>query len=670
MVKFTNYFFALFLFFSIVSFAQSGVYTLNGGSASQNGQTYNATSADQSAVFVLNGGNLELINCTLTKSGDASDPNSSYQSGVNSSLLSYSQGRISVSGGSISSNAIGGSGAYAFGSGSSITVKNLPITTSKDYSIGICSSSQGSLTAKGLTVKTSGKNSPTVAAIGSQSSVTIDGGNYSSLSTADNNNSPAVYCEGSVSISNATLKSSNNCGAIISGGTFTLNNSTLEGTKGGIKVTASFSPNSTLNISSSNIKSQSQETFLITDESGVPNANFNFTGNITASSSTSNIVNVAGASNANFTLNSSTVSGNWFGDSKSNASIELKNGSSISGKIENCNLKLDSSSQWSVTGESTIKVLSDQVGISGLQITNITGNGNNVYYDPNLSENSYLGGLTYSLVNGGYLMPIGGSGCSIITEASASPTSGPAPLDVSFTGKIVSTNCDGSPSYLWNFGDGATSTEQNTHHTYIQDGIYLWRFTVTIGDKSSEQSARVNVDSSNPCVITCGATTSTTSGSPPLTVSFTPIVNLKDCTQAVSFFWDFGDGTTSTDENPVHTYLQEGKYLYQLTVSADSRTCMTSGTINVEETQLPKIFAVTQATNPYRLKVIGEKFISGCTIQINGNSVPQTVFKSPNYLIAKKGSALKSMLPKGETVKIQVQNPDGSLSAEFNFVRQ
>ncbi|MDD5766600.1 MAG: T9SS type A sorting domain-containing protein, partial [Candidatus Marinimicrobia bacterium] len=42
---------------------------------------------------------------------------------------------------------------------------------------------------------------------------------------------------------------------------------------------------------------------------------------------------------------------------------------------------------------------------SGTTITNITGNGYNVYYDTSSSDNNYLGGLTYSLVNGGYLIP-------------------------------------------------------------------------------------------------------------------------------------------------------------------------------------------------------------------------------------------------------------------------
>ena len=51
--------------------AQTGAYTLNGGSASDSNKTYSATGTDQSAVYVLNSGNLNLKNCTITKTGDA-----------------------------------------------------------------------------------------------------------------------------------------------------------------------------------------------------------------------------------------------------------------------------------------------------------------------------------------------------------------------------------------------------------------------------------------------------------------------------------------------------------------------------------------------------------------------------------------------------------------------
>jgi len=206
-------------------------------------------------------------------------------------------------------------------------------------------------------------------------------------------------------------------------------------------------------------------------------------------------------------------------------------------------------------------------------------------------------------------------------------------------------------------------------HTYTQDGGYLWTFTVTIGDKSCEQSARILVDSSDPCILTCSSIASPLSGQPPLAVSFTSNITTKDCSEEVTYFWDFGDGATSTEQNPSHTYNQIGKYFYQLTVKTGTRTCTSGGSISVEESSGPKIIGITEAKNPYRLRVFGEKFVSGADILINGAKVPQTVFKSQSYLIAKKGSSLKSMIPKGVLVKVQVKNPDGNLSNEYNFIR-
>jgi len=76
-------------------------------------------------------------------------------------------------------------------------------------------------------------------------------------------------------------------------------------------------------------------------------------------------------------------------------------------------LTIDSTSLWNVTANSTVTSLIDKSGISGTSITNIVGNGYTVTYNATLSANSYFGGLTYSLANGGSLIPAG----SVTTSA-------------------------------------------------------------------------------------------------------------------------------------------------------------------------------------------------------------------------------------------------------------
>ena len=91
-----------------------------------------------------------------------------------------------------------------------------------------------------------------------------------------------------------------------------------------------------------------------------------------------------------FTADNETISGTIICDNISSIALTFQNGTN-----------------WTLSGTSYIRVFSDASGISGTSITNITGNGYNIYYNPNLSGNSSLGSKTYSLVNGGYLLPYG-----------------------------------------------------------------------------------------------------------------------------------------------------------------------------------------------------------------------------------------------------------------------
>jgi PKD repeat protein len=101
--------------------------------------------------------------------------------------------------------------------------------------------------------------------------------------------------------------------------------------------------------------------------------------------------------------------------------------------------------------------------------------------------------------------------------------------------------------FTWDFGDGTTSTEVNPGtHTYSADGVYT--ITLTAVDMNSKES----VSEKNVSVPYLSFNVSDVNWG---TVSF----NNNDV-NADSWFWDFGDGRTSTDENPIHEYLFEGTY--------------------------------------------------------------------------------------------------------------
>jgi outer membrane protein OmpA-like peptidoglycan-associated protein len=147
------------------------------------------------------------------------------------------------------------------------------------------------------------------------------------------------------------------------------------------------------------------------------------------------------------------------------------------------------------------------------------------------------------------------------TTAAGNPSSGAAPLTVQFDCSAAG----GCPDYTydWNFGDGGTSSEQNPSYTYQERGDYLATLTVTDSKGNLAQNT-VSVKVSCPAM-TSKASANPTSGTAPLTVSFEGTVS-GGCPPA-TYAWDFGDGSTSSDRNPSHTYEAEGNYTVSLTAT-------------------------------------------------------------------------------------------------------
>ena len=172
---------------------------------------------------------------------------------------------------------------------------------------------------------------------------------------------------------------------------------------------------------------------------------------------------------------------------------------------------------------------------------------------------------------------LGGTPQTTVTPTasfSASPTSGVAPLAVSFTDTST-----GSPtSWAWNFGDGTTSTLQNPSHTYATGGTYTVNMTASNSAGSSAATA-ATVTVTNPVVKpTASFSASPTSGVAPLPVSFTD----TSTGSPTSWAWDFGDGTTSTSQNPSHTYAAGGTYTVNMTASNSAGSSVaTAATITV-----------------------------------------------------------------------------------------
>jgi uncharacterized protein (TIGR02145 family) len=146
-----------------------------------------------------------------------------------------------------------------------------------------------------------------------------------------------------------------------------------------------------------------------------------------------------------------------------------------------------------------------------------------------------------------------------VADFTATPTSGTAPLTVNFTDQ--STN--NPTSWLWNFGDGNSSTMQNPEHTYQNEGDYTVELSVMnlFGGGYAVKENYISVTSGGNLPV-ADFTATPTSGTAPLTVNFTD----QSTNNPISWLWNFGDGNSSTMQNPVHTYQNEGDYTVELSV--------------------------------------------------------------------------------------------------------
>lgn len=145
---------------------------------------------------------------------------------------------------------------------------------------------------------------------------------------------------------------------------------------------------------------------------------------------------------------------------------------------------------------------------------------------------------------------------SPIASFIANPTSGCQPLVVSF----VNTGTSGITS-LWEFGDGQTSSVQNPTHTYTNAGSYTVKLTLSTGGGCSESETKFQYIS-----VWSQAHASFNPVSPIANLSNPTVDFVNSSTNANSYFWNFGTGT-STSSNAIvsHTYPSEaGEYQVML----------------------------------------------------------------------------------------------------------
>ncbi|WKV13434.1 PKD domain-containing protein [Marivirga harenae] len=131
-------------------------------------------------------------------------------------------------------------------------------------------------------------------------------------------------------------------------------------------------------------------------------------------------------------------------------------------------------------------------------------------------------------------------------------------------------------SYQWDFGDGEISTEANPNHTFATAGTYAVKLSVS----DTSGCSNLFVDSVQVLEQPVPDFQASAQGS---VCSQKPIVfdNLTTLPTEATFFWEFGDGNTSTEENPEHIYQEAGEYIVTQSINMAGCEVEKTDTISV-----------------------------------------------------------------------------------------
>lgn len=133
------------------------------------------------------------------------------------------------------------------------------------------------------------------------------------------------------------------------------------------------------------------------------------------------------------------------------------------------------------------------------------------------------------------------------------PKNGCQPLEVMF---IDSSKTVPGSSYLWGFGNGITSNSINPSTTYMNYGTYNIGLTITTPQGCSNSLIKQSITVYEKPIAAFNF-------SPDKPTLYSPVVYFTDNSSGSNsiWYWEFGDGSTSSNQNPNHSYQDTGTYL-------------------------------------------------------------------------------------------------------------
>lgn len=406
-------------------------------------ETIESTGTDENAALISSGASVTLDNDTITRTSEDSKggDNSSFY-GVGAAVLA-TDGTAYVKDGSVTTDAAGGAGIFAYGDGT-VYASGTIVKTTQDTSGGVHVAGGGTLYGWDLDVETNGESSAAIRSDRGGGTMVIDGGNYVSNGVG----SPAVYSTADIAVSNATLTANGSEAICIEGlNSIHLYDCDLTGNMSDLDqndntwtviLYQSMSGdsevgNSTFQMDGGSLTSENGGVFYTTNtESTITlnNVDINYnddnefflqcTGNTNQRGWGQSGVNGA---DCHFTGISQDMQGDVIWDSISDLDFYLTEGSSLTGAVVDdesyageggegyCNVYVSADSTWTVTGDSTVSSLENEgtiVDSNGKTVT-IQGTDGTVYVQ---------GDSEYTITTGSYSDTADMSGATAIQDQS------------------------------------------------------------------------------------------------------------------------------------------------------------------------------------------------------------------------------------------------------------
>lgn len=374
-----------------------------------------STGTDENAALVSSGANVTFNNIDITRnSSDSTGGDNSSFYGVGAALLA-TDGNAYVKGGTVTTDAAGGAGLFAYGDGT-VYAADTTIKTTQDTSGGIHAAGGGKLYAWDLNVETDGESAAAIRSDRGGGTMVVDGGTY----TSNGVGSPAVYCTADIAVKDATLTANGSEAVCIEGlNSLHLFNCDLTGNMSDLSQNDSTWTvilyqsmsgdsevgNSTFQMDGGTITSKNGGVFYTTNtESDITLKDVDITYNndneYFLRCTGNNIERGWGESGANgadcdFTAISQDMEGSVIWDTISQLDFYMTDGSNLTGAIIDdesfagnggdgyCNVYVSDDSTWTVTGDSTVSKLSNAgtiVDDSGKTVT-VKGTDGTVYVE-------------------------------------------------------------------------------------------------------------------------------------------------------------------------------------------------------------------------------------------------------------------------------------------------